>query len=100
MAVKREIRENTKKSQSQITLDPGMAQEYILQVSKQLEGKFTGKNFKDFSRKESLYLGALSKIVEILNPKVRICSIAVPGTSKNNDSENLESTGDRYLGDP
>ena len=46
-------------------------------------------------------MGALSKLDEILLiPKVRACSVAVPGTSRNNDSENRESTGDRSLGDP
>ena len=33
-------------------------------------------------------------------PQVRTCSVAVPGTSKNNGSEDQELTGDRSLGDP
>ena len=35
-----------------------------------------------------------------MNPQVRTCSVAVPGTSRNNDSENREPTGDRSLNDP
>ena len=46
-------------------------------------------------------MGALSKLDEfLLNPKVRTGSVAVPETSRNNDSENWEPTGDRSLGDP
>ena len=78
-----------------------MAQEYISQVSEEDEGRVT-KNFsKEFSRTDSRILGALTKLDELLlNPQVRTCSIAVPGTSRNNDSENWEHTGDRFLGDP
>ena len=44
-------------------------------------------------------MGALSKPDEfLLNPHVRICSAAVPGTSSNSSSENQEPTGDRSLG--
>ena len=46
-------------------------------------------------------LGALSMLDEfLLNTQIRTCYVAVPGTSKNNDSENREPTGDRSLGDP
>ena len=46
-------------------------------------------------------MGALSKLDEfLLNPQVRTCSVAVPGTSRNNGSENREPTGDRSLGNP
>ena len=46
-------------------------------------------------------MGALSKLDEfLLNPQVRTCSVAVPGTSRNNNSENWETTGDRSLDDP
>ena len=46
-------------------------------------------------------MGALSKLDEILlNPQVRTCSVAVPGTSRNTNSENRETTGDRSSDDP
>ena len=78
-----------------------MAQEYIFQVSEEIEGRVTKKLSKKFSRTESRILGALSKLDEfLLNPEVRTCSVAVPGTSRNNDSEMREPTGDRSLGDP
>ena len=100
-AVSRETPENARKSQSQNTLDPEMAQEYLSQVSKEIEGRVLKKLSKEFSRTESRILAALSKLDEfLLNPQVRTCSVAVPGTSRNSDSENREPTGDRSLNDP
>ena len=100
-AVPRETPENTRNSQSQSTLAPGMAQEYISVVSEEIEGRVTKKLFKELSRTESRILGVLSKLDEfLLNPQVRTCSVAVQGTSRNNASENRETTGDRSLGDP
>ena len=100
-AVSKEAPENTKNSQSQNTLDPGMAQEYISQVSEKIEGRVIKKLSKEISRTESLILVALSTLDEfLLNPQVRTCTEAVPGTSRNNDSENREPNGDRCLGDP
>ena len=78
-----------------------MAQDYISQVSEEIEGRVTKKNSKELSRAESRILGALSKLDEfLLKSQVRTCSVTVPGTSRNNDSENREPTGDRFLGDP
>ena len=100
-AVLRETPEKTRSSQSQNTLDTGMPQEYNSQVSKENEGRVTRKLSKEFSRTESRILGALSKLDEFLqNPQVRTWSVAVPRTSRKNDSENREPTGDRPLGDP
>ena len=78
-----------------------MDQEYISQVYGEIEERVTRKLSKEFRRTESRILGALSKLDELpLNPQVRTCSVAVPGTSKNNNSENLEHTGDRSVGNP
>ena len=52
-AVSRETLENTKISQSQNTLDPEIAQEYISQFSEEIEGRVTKKLSKEFSRTES-----------------------------------------------
>ena len=100
-AVSRETPENTRNSRSQNTLDPELAQDYNSQVSEEIEGRVTKKLSKEFSRLESRILGALSKLDEfLLNPQVGTCSVAVPGTSRNCDSENREPTGDRSLNDP
>ena len=61
----------------------------------------TKKFLKEFSRTESGILGALSKLDEfLLKPQVRTRYVAVPGTSKNGNSENREPTVDRSLYDP
>ena len=100
-AVSRETPENTRNTQSQNTVDPETAQEYVSQVSEEIEGRVTKKLSKEISPTESRILGALSKLDEfLLNPQVRTCSAAVPGTSRNNDLENWEPTEDRSLRDP
>ena len=48
VAVPREQAENTRSSQSQNTLDPGRAQEYMSHVSEEIEGRVT-KNFPEKS---------------------------------------------------
>ena len=101
VAVSRETPESTRSSRAQNTLDPELAQDYLSRVSEEIEGSVTKKFSKEFSRTESRILGALSKLDEfLLNPQVRICSVAVPGTSRNSNSENREPTGDRSLDDP
>ena len=60
----------------------------------------TKKFSKEFSKTESRILGALSKLDEfLLNPQVRTCSVAAHGTSRNSNSENRETHGDRSLND-
>ena len=99
-AVSRETPENTRSSQSQNALYPEMTQEYISQVSEEIEGRVTKKLSKEFSRTESRILCPLPELDEfLLNPQVRTCSVAVPGTSRNSDSENWEPTGDQSLND-
>ena len=97
-AVSRETAENARNSQSQNTLDPEMVQEYISEVSEEIEGRVTKKLSKEFSRTESRILGAFSQLDEfLLNSQIRTCSVAAPGTSRNNSSENREPTGDRSM---
>ena len=100
-AVSRETPEGTRNSRAQNALDPELNQDYISQVSEEIEGRVTKKLSKEFSRTESRILDALSKLDEfLLNPQVGTCSVAVPGTSRNNNSENRETTGDCSSGDP
>ena len=100
-AVSRETPESTRNSRGQNTLDAKSTQDYISQVSEEIEGRIIKKPSKEFSRLESRILGALSKLDEfLLSPHVRTCSIAVPGTSRNNKSGNRETTGDSFSDDP
>ena len=100
-AVSRETPESTRSGRPQNILDPELTQNYISQVSEEIEGRVTKKFSKEFSRTESRILGALSKLDEfLLNPQVRICCVAVPGTSRNIDLENRVTNGDRPSDDP
>ena len=100
-AVSRETPEGSRCSGGQTELDPELTQDYISQVSEEIEGRVTKKPSKEFSKTESRVLGALSKLDELLlNPQVRICSVAVQGTSGTANSENRETHGDRSSNDP
>ena len=100
-AVSRETLESTRNSRAQSTLDHEVTQDCIFQVSKEIEGRVTKKLLKEFSRRWFRIWGALSKLDELfLNPQVRTCSVAVPGASRNSNSENRETTGDRSSDDP
>ena len=98
-AVSRETPEGSRSSRGQNVLDPELTQDYISQVSEEIEWRVTKKLSKEFSKTESRILEALSKLDEfLLNPQVRTCSVA--GTFGNNNSENWETTGDRFSDDP
>ena len=99
-AVLRETPEGSRSSRAQNVLDTESAQDYISQVSEEIEVRVTKKLSKEFSKTESRILGALSKLDEfLLNPQVRTCSVDVPATSRNNNSDNRETTGDRCSDD-
>ena len=100
-AVSRETLEGSRSSGGKNALDPELIQDYISQVSEEIEGRVTKKLSKVFNKTESRILGALSKLDELLlNPQVRTCSVSLPGSFRNNNRENRETTGDRASDDP
>ena len=100
-AVSKETPEGSRSSRGQNVLDPELTQDYISQVSEEIEGRVTKKLSKKLSKTESRILGALSKLDEfLLNPQVRSCSVAAQGTSRNANSENRETHRDRSRDDP
>ena len=100
-AVSRETPESTRSGRAPNILDPELTQDYISQVSEEIEGRVTKKLSKEFSRMESRILGALSKLDEfLLNPQVRTCSVVAPGTSRSNNLENQGTNEDRLSDDP
>ena len=93
--------ENIRNALSQNGLDPEMAQEYISQVSEEIEGRVTKKLSKEINKTESRTLGALSRLDEVLlNPQVGTCFVTVPETSRNGDSGNRKHNRDRSPNDP
>ena len=100
-AVSRERPEGSRGSRGRNVLDPELTQDYISQVSEEIEGRVTKKLSEEFNKTESRILGALSKLDEfLLNPQVRTCSVAARGTSRNSNSENRETHVDRSSDDP
>ena len=99
-AVSRETPEGSRGSRGRNVLDPELTQDYISQVSEEIEGKVTKKLSKGFNKTESRILGALSKLDEfLLNPQVRTC-YAFQGASRSANSDNREIHGDRSSNDP
>ena len=99
-AVSRETPEVRRSSRGRNVLDPELTQDYISQVSEEIEGRVTKKLSKEFNKTESRILGALSKLDKfLLNPQVRTCSV-VQGASRNANSENREIHGDRSSNHP
>ena len=100
-AVSRETPEGSRGSRGRNMLDPELTQDYISQVSEEIEGRVTKKLSKEFNKTETRILGALSKLDELLlNPQVRNCSVAAHGTSRNSNLENRETHGDHSSNDP
>ena len=65
-------KEHPRNGQSRNTSVPTINEEYITQVSEEIEGRVTRKLSQEFSRIECRILGALSKLEEfLLNPQVR-----------------------------
>ena len=93
--------EHPRNGQSRNTSVPRINEEYLAQVSQEIEGGVTKKLSQEFSRTESRILGALSKLDEfLLNPQIRKHSGTVPGTFRNTIVENQESNEDRSQDDP
>ena len=99
-AVSTETPDSSRGSKRRNVLDPELTQDYISQVSEEIEGRVTKKLSKDFNKTESRILGALSKPDEfLLNPQVWTCSV-FQGASRNANSESREFHGDRSSTDP
>ena len=101
-AVTRETQEeNPRNGQSRNTSVPRINEEYITQVSEEIEGRVTKKLSQEFSRTESRILGTLSKLDEfLLNQQIRTHSGTVPGTFRNTNVENQGTNEDESQSDP
>ena len=101
-AVTRETQEeNPGNGQSRNTSVPRINEEYITQLSEEIEGRVTKKLSQEFSRTESRFLGALSKLDEFLsNQQIQTHSKTVPGTFRNTNVENQGTNEDDSQSDP
>ena len=74
---------------------PRINEEFITEVSEEIEGRVTKTLSQEFSRTESRILGALSKVDEfLLNPEIRTQSGTVPGAFRNINVENQQPNED------
>ena len=93
--------EHPRNSQSRNTSVPRINEEYITQVSEEIEGRLTKKLSQEFSRTESRILCALSKLDEfLLNPQIRTHSGTVPGTFRNTNVDNQGTNEGDSQNDP
>ena len=101
-AVTRETQdENPGNGQSRNTSVPRINEEYITQISEEIEGRISKKLSQEFSRTESRILGALSKLDEfLLNQQIRTHYGTVPETFRNTNVENQGTNEDDSQSDP
>ena len=101
-AVTREIQdENPRNGQSRNTSVPRINEDYLIQLSEEIEGRITKKLSRDFSRIEFRISDALSKLDEVLsNQQIQTYSETVPGTFRNTNVENQGTNEDDSQSDP
>ena len=101
-AVTRETQEESPSNgKSRNTSVPRINEEYIAQVSEEIEGRVSKKLSQEFSRAESRILGALSKLDEFLsNQQLHTHSETVPGIFRNTNVENQGLNEDDSQSDP
>ena len=103
-AVTREIQdENPRSGQSRNTSVPRINEDYLTQLSEEIEGRITKKLLfcREFSRIESRISDALSKLDEVLsNQQIQTYSETVPGTFRNTNVENQGTNEDDSQSDP
>ena len=97
-AVTREIQdENTRRN----TSVPRINEDYLTQLSEEIEGRITKKLSREFSWIESRISDALSKLDEVLsNQQIQTHSKTVPGTFRNTNVENQGTNEDDSQSDP
>ena len=101
-AVTREIQdENPRNDQSRNTSVPRINEDYLTQLSEEIEGRITKKLSREFSRIESRISDALSKLDEFLsNQQIQTHSKTVPRTFRNSNVENQGTNEDDSQSDP
>ena len=101
-AVTRETQEeNPRNGLSRNTSVPRINEEYITQVSEEIEGRISKKLSQEFGRTESRILGALTKLDKFLsNQRIHTLFETVPGTFRNTNVENQGTNEDDSQSDP
>ena len=101
-AVTRETQEeNPRNGQSRNTSVPRINEEYITQLSEEIESRVSKKLSQEFSQTESRILSGLSKLDEfLLNQQIQMHSGTVSGTFRSTNVENQATNEDDSQSDP
>ena len=98
---KENFEEHPRSNLAQNSTVPRPQEDYITQVSEEIEGKFTKNLSQEFSRTEIRKLGALSRFYDFLmNPLIQGHSGAAPETSRNAYGTNQGMKEDDSQSDP
>ena len=93
--------EHPRNGQSRNTSVPRINEEYITQLSEEIEGRVSKKLSQELSKTESRFLGALSKLDEfLLNQQIRTHSGTVPQAFRNTNKDNQGTNEDDSQSDP
>ena len=92
---KENCEEHSSKNLAQNSNVPGSQEDYITQVSEEIEGRVTKKLSQEFIRTENRILGALARLDDFLmNPLLQSHSRTTPETSRIVFSRNQGTNGD------
>ena len=93
--------EHPRSNLAQNSSAPRSQEDYITQVSEEIEGRVTKRFSKEFSRTENRILGALARLDDFLmNPLLPGCSRTTPGPSRNALSISQGTNEDDSHNDP
>ena len=94
--IKENCEEHPRNNLAQNSIVPSSQEDYITQVSEEIEGRFTKKLPQEFCRTENRILGALARLDDFLmNPLIQGHSGTAPETSRNVFSIN-QGTNEDY----
>ena len=92
---KENCEEHARSNLAQNSSAPRSQEDYITQVSEEIEGRVTKRLSKEFSRTENRILGALARLDDFLmNPLLPGCSGAAPEPTRNPLSNNQGTNED------
>ena len=98
---KKNYEEHPRSNLAQKSNVPRSQEDYITQISEEIEGRVTNKLSQEFSRMENRILGALSRLDDFLmNPLIQSHSGTAPETSRNVFSTSQGTNEDDSQSDP
>ena len=95
--IKEKYEDHSRKDQARKTNSPRIQENYITQVSEEIEDILTKKLSEELSRPESCILSRLDEV--FLNPQAQVHTAPFPETSRNSNRENQGTNEDRSQND-